>query len=349
MHALTLSSARAICRLLTAVLFLIATCGTALAADGTWTSTAGGNYSSTSNWQSGTVASGADATADFNTLDISDEVLVTLDTNPTLGHLVFGDTNTGTPGVWTILIGGGDTITLDGTSPSITVHPFGTVNVPGVGDVNDMFLQAQLAGTNGLTKLGDGILTLSVADNSTQTIGLTGGINVNAGTLKFDSNAAFTADSASQLKTLADGTTLETNLATLDNVSVAAGATATLQLNAGSTNYITNITSGGGGATLNMNLGTDTYHSFEQDFSGIPNLNITGQAESASRIRLRVNGGSFVESSFADTNLNLDNVSMYTRTWSHGAEIRIGALSGTSTAVLEGADSFGAVRYIIGG
>ena len=345
MRTLNSSSARMAGGLAVAALLLIATCGTALAADGTWTSTTGGSYGSSSNWSGGTVAGGIDATADFNTLDISGSADVTLDTNPTLGHLVFGDTNISTPGVWTILTGAGNTITLDGTSPSITVNQLG-VTLDGYDDV---FLEAQLDGAAGLTKLGDGILTLALADPGTQSISLTGGINVAAGTLRFDTDLAFTTDAGSQLKTLADSTTLETSLTSLNNVSVASGANATLQLNAGNTNYITNITSGGGGATLNMNLATDTYHSFEQDFSGIPNLNITGQAESASRIRLRVNGGDFVDSSFADTNLNLDNVSMYTRTWSHGAEIPIGALSGTSTAVLEGADTNGAVRYIIGG
>ncbi len=345
MHALTSSSTRVLACLLTAAVFVVASSGTALATDGTWTATAGGNYSSTSNWQSGTVAGGANATADFNTLNISGEVVVTLDTNPTLGHLVFGDTDTGTAGVWSVLSGSGDTLTLDGTSPSITVNQLGVVEPDGF---DDIFLNVDLEGTSGFTKLGAGILTL-VGEPTNGTVGITGGINVNEGTLRLDSQAVFTTESADQTKTLADGTTLESAQIVLANVTVASGATANLNLTAGATSYINNVTGAGTGETLNLNLASaGTVYTADGDWSGFANLNATGQDATASVMRLRPNGGSFSSNSLANTHWNLDNTSVYTRTNSYGNDINIGALSGTATATVSGGNAGSAARYHVG-
>ena len=91
----------------------------------TWISTAGGDYFVPGNW-SGGVAQGAGATADFNTLDITSDLLVTLNSPLTIGNMIFGDTNTASGGSWGI-----ETttvppaiITLDngGSKPALTAN-----------------------------------------------------------------------------------------------------------------------------------------------------------------------------------------------------------------------------------
>src|SRR6266404_8267005 len=68
---------------------------TALATNGTWTSTiSGGLWSDTTKWSGGTVASGTDAVADFSTLDISADDTVHLDSFRVMGQLKFGDATT---------------------------------------------------------------------------------------------------------------------------------------------------------------------------------------------------------------------------------------------------------------
>src|SRR4051812_33572004 len=81
------------------------------AADGSWSSTAAsGNWSTTTNWTGGIVADGANSTATFATPNLTVPVTVTLDTNRTIGNLVF-DNPTNTFG-WTLRSSGGSTLTL---------------------------------------------------------------------------------------------------------------------------------------------------------------------------------------------------------------------------------------------
>lgn len=72
----------------------------AFGADGTWTALSSGDASGTwatsGNWSGSTIAGGSGFTADFNTLNITTNSTVTLDTPTTIGNLTFGDTGTGT-------------------------------------------------------------------------------------------------------------------------------------------------------------------------------------------------------------------------------------------------------------
>ena len=75
------------------------------AQDGTWISSVDGVWSNAANWAPGDIANGANNTANFNTLDISDQtgatgfpaVGIDLDSPRTIGHMIFGDTNAATP------------------------------------------------------------------------------------------------------------------------------------------------------------------------------------------------------------------------------------------------------------
>lgn len=79
--------------------------------DGTWISNASGNWSSASNWQAGTIADGSGATAHFDTLNLTNDVTVNLDSSRTIGQLLIGDTD-GTHH-YTISPAGGSSLTFD--------------------------------------------------------------------------------------------------------------------------------------------------------------------------------------------------------------------------------------------
>ncbi len=132
----------------------------AFAANGTWTALSGGNasgdWSTPGNWSGGTVASGLGETADFNGLNITTNSTVNLDTGVVIGNLIFGDTVTGTAASW--IVSGANSLTLNGTTPTITVNALGTGQ--------SVVVNSVVAGTDGLTKVGSGTLVLNNSTNS---------------------------------------------------------------------------------------------------------------------------------------------------------------------------------------
>lgn len=139
--------------------------GNGLAASGTFINPAGGAWSALANWNGNEPANGRDQTADFSTLALNADVAVFLDDNYTLGNLIFGDTAMA-HNWWVVSDSGTLTLAVSTNSPIITVNN------------ETAFVDADLAGTNGLTKAGSGTLTLMGANTYT---GLT---TINAGTLK---------------------------------------------------------------------------------------------------------------------------------------------------------------------
>ena len=135
---------------------------------GTWTNSAsGGMGNDHGNWLNGTIAAGQDATAYFNSLDLTADNTIHLNTPRRLGNLVFGDA---APSNNWILDNNGNnnntlTLTVSTGTPTITV------------DNQTATISARVAGTNGLAKLGSGRLLLS--GNNTYS----GGTTVNDGTL----------------------------------------------------------------------------------------------------------------------------------------------------------------------
>lgn len=118
--------------------------------NGTWIADASDVWSETSRWSGGFPANGAGSTANFATVNISANRVVTFDRPRSLGNLTFGDTS-GTQN-WTLASGGETLLTLDtGTTASPTI----TVNQ------NTTTIEVPIAGTNGLTKAGAGALVLA--------------------------------------------------------------------------------------------------------------------------------------------------------------------------------------------
>ncbi|WP_264485461.1 beta strand repeat-containing protein [Luteolibacter arcticus] len=143
----------------------------------TWTEVFGGNWSDgeTANWLSGVVGNGAGVTADFSTLTLDGDSLVSLSDARSIGHLRFGDV--GNAYQWTL---GGSELALAGTSPSITVNNQRTI------------ISAPLAGNAGMRKEGGGILRLAANED------YTGNTVVNGGTLELAGGAAAYTNSTLQ-------------------------------------------------------------------------------------------------------------------------------------------------------
>ncbi|MCB1130986.1 MAG: hypothetical protein KDN05_07645 [Verrucomicrobiae bacterium] len=129
--------------------------------DGTWTATADGNWTNAANWLDNNPAAGTDRTANFTG---STGVTVAMDAPRPIGNLVFDNAD--------YTINGPSGLTLSTSSGSPTIN---------VGDTGGQWLatvSASLAASNGFTKTGNGILSL------TSPLSGTGPVVVEAGTLE---------------------------------------------------------------------------------------------------------------------------------------------------------------------
>jgi autotransporter-associated beta strand protein len=187
----------------------------------TWTNPAGGEWDTAGNWLDNLVATGSGSTADFSTLDITADTTVNLDSTQTIGNLVFGDTNTASAAGWTLT---GNTLTLAGTTPTITVNA--------LGDGKAATISAAVSGSAGLTKSGSGTLTLSGTNYCSGTT------TVSNGTLQISDQPYF---NVGRTTTVASGAVFElnnsnNNLTSLMPTSTIAGA-GTFRLAGNSTIY----------------------------------------------------------------------------------------------------------------
>jgi autotransporter-associated beta strand protein len=128
--------------------------------DGTWNSNTDGNWTDTSNWLAAAPASGAGRTASFTA---ATGVNVALDAGRTIGNLVFNNAD--------YVLNGPAVLSLAPTSGSPTI------TVGDAGGTRLATIAADLGGSSGLAKTGNGILILSGNQ------GYTGGTTVNGGTL----------------------------------------------------------------------------------------------------------------------------------------------------------------------
>ncbi|HEU5395545.1 MAG TPA: autotransporter-associated beta strand repeat-containing protein, partial [Verrucomicrobiae bacterium] len=114
------------------------------------------------NWSSGIVANGPGVLANFDSLDITANRTVTLDSARTIGGLEFGDIS----GAQNWILTGGNTLTLDGGGGNAA-----TIAV----NENTATISTALAGSTGFIKTGAGTLAL----NGNNAVG--GGLTVDAG------------------------------------------------------------------------------------------------------------------------------------------------------------------------
>jgi len=221
----------------------------AQAADGTWTQLTSGNlWSVGTNWSGGTIADGSGFTANFNTLDLTADITVRLDSARTIGNLIFADTATATAGSWILDNNGtaGNILTLAGTTPSITV------NAMGAGQT--VTISAVLAGTSGLRKAGAGTLVLDGTNTYTGTTAVTAG-NLrltNASALGGSTTVSMT--SGAQLD-LSGGLTFGTGSTITINGQGVANFAGSLQSASGTNVWAGNVIIGTSGSRLGAQAG----------------------------------------------------------------------------------------------
>jgi len=227
----------------------------------TWVNTAGGLWNTAVNWQGSLTGTGESNTVDFSTLDITADTTVSLDSDRTIGKMIFGDTVTNSAAGWIVdnNASAANTLTLGGTTPTITVNALGIDK--------DTTISAVVAGSDGVTKEGDGKLTLT-AENS-----YSGTTTINAGTLNLDGgdNRILSTGTVSY-----DGS--NDSVATLD---IGTNSQTLATINFPSTKLTTELTAkimgNGGSLTVNgtssdLNLGPKILAHTIIDFSGLSNF-----------------------------------------------------------------------------
>jgi autotransporter-associated beta strand protein len=299
---------------------------TVQADNGTWTNpVTGGLWGDPANWLNGVISDGVDASANFNTLDLTANNTVTFDAPHTLGFLNFADT---TPNFnWTLT--SGNILTLQTSLPNTTP----TINV-----INQTAtIQGGIAGGQGFVKAGVGTLVLNTTAGT-----WTGTAVINAGNLTI--NAA--QDASASFVLTGTGTTLQTNqaLATTNIINALAGSSS-LTLSGIATFNGTlvgngNVTFNNGTTTIN-NFGSGTGPAFVAAYGGTvtwgTNFSLRGVVSS---------GGGTWNSPFATIDFAGTTGSLFSR---NNANYILGGLKSTGTGSSLGSPSFAnTANYIVG-
>jgi autotransporter-associated beta strand protein len=205
------------------------------AADGTWTQlTSGSLWSADINWSGGTIADGSGFSANFNTLDITADTAVSLDSARILGNLIFGDMAIGTAASWALNNNGNaaNILTLAGVTPTITVNALGTGKTATI--------SAVIAGTGGLRKAGTGTLVLDGANTYTGTTAVTAGILRLTNASALGGSTTVSTSSGTQLE-LSGGLTFGTGSTITINGNGTGNSTGALQSASGTNTWAGNI------------------------------------------------------------------------------------------------------------
>jgi fibronectin-binding autotransporter adhesin len=235
---------------------------TAHAASGTWIGDGaaggndGGNWNDSTKWSGGTIADGADNTADFSTIDINASTTVTLNGSHIIGNLSFADATTPSND-YTLSSSGGSILTLQTTSGTPTITVAG-------GSGRSATISATLNGNQGLIKTGSGTLILS-GNNTTTGSFYSGTTTVNQGTLSVRNSNAVGDVSLASGTTLNVGSsnnvTLSGNISGQGGLTIGNGSGAMTLL--GDTTYSGGFSQTGGtlslGTGTNLGLGTGTF------------------------------------------------------------------------------------------
>jgi fibronectin-binding autotransporter adhesin len=157
--------------------------------NGTWITASGTNsWSNTANWSGGTIAGGTNSTANFNTLNLTANVVVNLDGDRTVGTLNVGDTTFG--GVrnsYTFAAGTPSTSALNLATTSGT--PTINFNLGAATTFQLLYFNVPLTGNQGLSLAqtnggagGSGTVQMNAANTFTGNLSIgTGGMTVDIG------------------------------------------------------------------------------------------------------------------------------------------------------------------------
>jgi autotransporter-associated beta strand protein len=166
---------------------------------GVWMTDAAASWGTSGNWSTGVVSDGIGAIADFSQTNITANRTITLDSHRTVGTIKFADSmNEGSPST-------AKSYTIDSPTNALILRTSSGTPVIDVIYGQSHSINAILAGTQGFTKTGAGVIRLG----GTGANAVTGAIQVNGGTLWADKADAFNG----QTVTLADGTQVYHNAA----------------------------------------------------------------------------------------------------------------------------------------
>jgi autotransporter-associated beta strand protein len=226
-----LSTARLSFSLATALAALLAV-QSASAQSGTWTQTTAGpfNWDDLANWSSGAgpIANGVDSTASF-LANLAAAQTVNLNNAKTIGNITFTDT---TLSSHDLTISGANTLTLDVTTGSPVISVTNADRTLSIASV--------VAGADGLTKSGPGILALSGTNtysgvtsilNGRLAISTAGALGSTSSIILGTSNATTLSSGASGLTIAAPITTANTGVSSNLAFGVSANATGNFTLN----------------------------------------------------------------------------------------------------------------------
>jgi autotransporter-associated beta strand protein len=317
----------------------------ARAANGTWTQlTSGGNWSDTANWSGGIVADASGSSAAFNTLDLTADNTVRLDGSRTLTGLTFGDTDTATAFSWILddnASSGANTLTLAGTTPTITVSAMGTGS--------SATISAVIAGSTAWTKAGAGKLILSGANTTSGattitggTLALSGGTNrlLNTGAFNFSGNNTV-LDLGGTSQTLSGMTFANTANQTY---TVQGGGTLTLN---GASNFILGAPTGSAGTVgkvVNLAGVSNFVYSASNNKFGVGTQNsgnLTGSSNESDTLTLATTSNTITATTFAVVDLDTGTALTNTATVHLGQSNTINATTfnvgsvGRATATLD--------------
>jgi autotransporter-associated beta strand protein len=215
---------------------------TAYAQNGTWLGN-GLDWNNSGAWVGGTIATGAQNTANFTGADLTSDVSMALGVNRTIGNIIFTDAGTSSHNLTLT----GSTLTLDTTS--------GTPNINVTQPDRNLTISSVVAGADGIQKTGQGTLTLTGSNTITGATSISGG-----GRLVLDY-------STNDNRKLPNNSTLSLAAGTI----VLRGGTATESFTSTTFNTGTNGTffvRDGGTAKINLNaftVGTSSVVSFSHD------------------------------------------------------------------------------------
>ena len=203
-----------------------------------WTNPAGGAWATGTNWLGGTSASGSNVIADFSTLNLTSDAIVTLSTAATtVAGLRFGDI---TPSHhWSLSGTKILTLAIASGAPVISVNN------------QTATISTVIAGTQGMLKDGTGTLALTATNT------YTGNTTVTAGTLDLTGGGGSIGTIRGAVS-VNSGATLR--LSSGDALGYAGGTTAltTLNLNGGSLQLATTSNQTLGSGVINLTGGTIT-------------------------------------------------------------------------------------------
>ncbi|HEX7651939.1 MAG TPA: hypothetical protein VF607_00440, partial [Verrucomicrobiae bacterium] len=242
--------------------------------NGVWTNLTGGDWLFSSNWNGGNIAYGTGYTADFSTLSLATNPVVTLNSAWRIGNVTYAD-QSGQKHPWTLQTSSGATLELSAATPPVI-----TVNTPVTWDL-------PCTGTNGFSKSGTEMLTLLQAASFP-----TGQCYVAGGSLNFAGTSSLTTSFNFNITNGALLVNTPGTIGIANYLEVGGLLSGTTGTGAGAVNQSSGTMNvGGSGIYLELGVGTSAFGSYQLNDGSLNLLNASGMRIGASGLGLLLQSG----------------------------------------------------------